>query len=410
MHVNNDFQRNSNISHVFDAVWRNSDISRIDISRKLNLYRSTVSNIISTLSENDIICEGERGNVTEKGGRKPVFLSIKEEFGCVIGIELQADTFSATALTFNKNSLFEFSDITPLKKELLEKPEELFVSIIDSIIEKIYPKIQQLTIPVLGICIGIPGIVDIDNGIIKLSDPFSLKDFDYGKILGKRYGLPLLIENDAKCCSWLQRAKLEHTENSDFLCVLARKYDGNKLYNFPHDYRKGIGIGLSIVLNGRIINGHNYAAGEYISNSWRETKTGQTGLPEAVLSTITTVEDSYREWLIDLFSTLTTTVSLLQPCAIYFHGQPAVQKDIIFDVLKNNVSQFDAILKRFDSKLIIMEEDSFEISKGAAMMFIQKLIEIPIIETSKSYSKISWDEIFEIQKQAKEKLLLKIAE
>lgn len=406
MHVNNDFQRNSNLSHVFESVWKSNDISRIEIARKLDLYRSTVSNIITTLTENDVICEGERGNVTEKGGRKPVFLSINENFGCVIGIELQPDNYNVTALSFTKQKLFQLTDVTPINEELIDTPEDLFVNTIDSIIEQILPSIQQLKIPVLGICLGIPGIVDIDKGIIKLSDPFSLKNFNYAEKLGNRYGLPFLVENDAKCCAWLQCSKDENSQKSDFLCVLARNYNGNQKYNFPRNYRKGIGIGLSIVLNGRIINGHNYAVGEYISNSWRETRTGQTGLPEAVLSTITTVEDSYREWLIDLFSTLTTTVPLLEPCAIYLHGQPTEKKQYIFDVIKNSVSQFQAVLQRYESELIIMDEDSYEISKGAALMFMQKLIEIPMIETSKSYSKLTWDQIFTIQKQAKQNLLL----
>ena len=67
MHVNNDYQRNANLSRVFETVWKNPNFSRIDIARKLELYRSTVSNIIGTLVESDLICEGERGLPTEKG-------------------------------------------------------------------------------------------------------------------------------------------------------------------------------------------------------------------------------------------------------------------------------------------------------------------------------------------------------
>ena len=106
MHVNNDFQRNSNISHVFETVWKNKEISRIDISRKLELYRSTVSNIIGTLLSNDVIIEGEQGSVTEKGGRKPVFLSVNKNFGCILGIELQPDYYIVSALAFNGEPFF----------------------------------------------------------------------------------------------------------------------------------------------------------------------------------------------------------------------------------------------------------------------------------------------------------------
>ena len=101
MHVNNDYQRNANLSRVFETVWKNPNFSRIDIARKLELYRSTVSNIIGTLVESDLICEGERGLPTEKGGRKPVFLSVNPDFGCVIGIEIQLDCYHVAVVSFD---------------------------------------------------------------------------------------------------------------------------------------------------------------------------------------------------------------------------------------------------------------------------------------------------------------------
>lgn len=46
---NNMFQKNSNISLVAKEIWKNKEVSRIEIARNLNLYRSTVTNIISFL-------------------------------------------------------------------------------------------------------------------------------------------------------------------------------------------------------------------------------------------------------------------------------------------------------------------------------------------------------------------------
>ena len=120
MHVNNDYQRNANLSKVFETVWKNPNFSRIDIARKLGLYRSTVSNIIGTLVDSALISEGERGNTTEKGGRKPVFLSVNPDFGCVIGIELQLDTYHVSVLSFAGETLLSDEGTTPVNPELLE--------------------------------------------------------------------------------------------------------------------------------------------------------------------------------------------------------------------------------------------------------------------------------------------------
>ena len=169
MHVNNDYQRNANLSRVFETVWKNPNFSRIDIARKLELYRSTVSNIIGTLVESNLICEGERGVPTEKGGRKPVFLSVNPDFGCVIGIEIQLDRYHVAAVSFDGKTVYENDGATPVNPELLEKPEELFVYMIDEIIRSIQGDVNAYPVRPLAISIGMPGIIDIDKGVIKHS-------------------------------------------------------------------------------------------------------------------------------------------------------------------------------------------------------------------------------------------------
>ena len=408
MHVNNDYQRNANLSRIFETVWKNPNFSRIDIARKLELYRSTVSNIIGTLVESNLISEGERGVPTEKGGRKPVFLSVNPNFGSVIGIEIQLDSYHVCVVGFDGETIYETEGTTPADVQLLDKPEELFVFMVDSIIRQIIPAVNAGSVKPLAISIGLPGIIDIDNGIIKHSAPFRLKEFNYAQILGQRYGIPLFMENDARCCSWLQLALNKSSDKKDFLCVLARNYAGNPLLTYPESYDKGIGIGLSITMNGRVINGRNYGVGEYISRSWTTYQKGQTGLPEAVLKTVDSVDDSYAEWVKDLFGTLTMMVPLLEPETIFVHGQPQSRHDFMLKVIEESIPQFSSIVKYCGSELIIMDDDAFDISKGAALMCIQKLYEVQMLEAKPSYSVLKWDDLFELHKRSINDSLLNI--
>ena len=408
MHVNNDFQRNANLSRVFETVWKNPNFSRIDIARKLELYRSTVSNIIGTLVDSSLICEGERGVPTEKGGRKPVFLSVNPDFGCVIGLELQLDAYHVAVVSFDGRTIYEADGTTPVDTSLLEKPEELFIYMIDTIIKSIQAEVNDNPLRPMAISIGIPGVIDIDKGIIKHSAPFRLKDFDYASVLGKRYGIPLFVENDARCCSWLQLALNKASDKKDFMCVLARNYAGNPLLTYPETYGKGIGVGLSITMNGRVINGKNYGVGEYISGSWTTYQKGQTGLPEAVLKTVDSVDDSYAEWVKDLFGTLTMMVPLLEPETVYVHGQPRYRHDFMRQVIEKDVPQFSSIINICESELIIMDDDAFGIAKGAAFMCIQKLYEVQPLEEKPSYSVLKWDELFDLHERSRSKSLLKI--
>ena len=408
MHVNNDFQRNSNLSRVFETIWKNPKFSRIDIAHKLDLYRSTVSNIISTLLDSGLVCEGEQSLANQKGGRKPVLLSINPDFGCVIGLEMQLDAYHVSVLSFDGNSIFEDSGEIPVDKKLLEKPDELFVYMLDSILKNLQKALDVRGLRTLAICVGLPGIIDVDNGIIKHSSPFRLKDFDYARLLGKRYGIPLFMENDAHCCSYLQLALNKYSDKKDFLCVLARNFSGNPLLSYPQSYEKGIGVGLSITMNGHIVNGRNYAAGEYISRSWTGFQRGQTGLPQAVLKTVFSDDDSYAEWVKDLFGTLTMMVPLLNPETIYIHGQEKKRHNLMLKVIEKEVPQFNSIMQWCSSNLVVMEEDAFEISKGSALMCIQKLCEVQMLEEKPSYSALKWDVLFDLHKRSINKSLFTV--
>lgn len=378
MHVNNDFQRISNISQAFETIWREKEISRIDIARKLEVYRSTVSNIIDVLLENKCICEGQRGTAGEKGGRKPIYLSIDKDFGQIIGIEIQPEAYNVSVVNFAGEEIFSKREEISFEPES-ENTEKAFIELLDSIINPILN--ENIAQNILGICLALPGIIDTKKGIIKNSVPFNLKNMDAASSLLNRYGIPLLIENDAKCCSWLHKGQQD--EEKDFICVLTREHKTD-----------GIAVGLSVVMNDKIVNGHNYAAGEYLSVSWRKDKKGQTGLPQAVINTLNTVEDSYNEWVKDLFSTLTVMVPLLEPCKIYVHGQKNQKAEQILSVIEKNVSQFKGAMEQFGSQLVIASEDSFEIARGAALMYLQKLFELPYLMDDYFYPVLNWDILF----------------
>lgn len=68
-------------------------------------------------------------------------------------------------------------------------------------------------------------------------------------------------------------------------------------------------------------------------------------------------------------------------------------------VIEKDVIQFKVIMERCQSKLNIVQADDSVIAKGAALMFVQKLFEIPSLEETKNYTRLTWDEVFEIQKK-----------
>ncbi|MBN2618012.1 MAG: MarR family transcriptional regulator, partial [Spirochaetales bacterium] len=93
------YQKNANVSLVMQTIRVKKEISRIEISRELGLDRSTITNIVTKLIENNLLIEKSEGVSESKGGRKPVLLGINPEFGVILGLELQVNIYRATLLT-----------------------------------------------------------------------------------------------------------------------------------------------------------------------------------------------------------------------------------------------------------------------------------------------------------------------
>ncbi len=396
---NNDYQKNSNLSRIFEAIWRKPGISRVDISRSLHLYRSTTSNIIDELLANNIIYEGNAGESSSAGGRRPVCLFPNKLFGCYIGIELEPEYYHLTAVDITGKPLQSVTGPIPVNEKLLPDPEQSFIWTIDSIMQQSAEALNTVTTPILGICMGLPGIIDIKKRIILKSNPFSLVNFDYGTVFENRYNLPFFMENDANCCAWLQTAAPGAVQTA--LTILTKNYGNENKLNYPGNYTNSTGIGIAITLEGKIQYGKNYSAGEYISQSWRAGSKGQTGLPEAVLTTILKNEDSYVAWVRDFFSTLTTFIPLISPDKVYLHGQPDNKHEFLKQTVKSEVPQFYAAVEKMDSEFVIMKEDVYEVAKGAALMMIQKMFIIPSFEGVASKDFINWNSCFALQKENK---------
>jgi predicted NBD/HSP70 family sugar kinase len=81
---------------VLRLLWSERRISRAEISRRLDISRSTVSEIVGTLLPTGLVAEV--GSGPSRGGRRPIVLEFQDEACCVLGVEMGA-AHVAAALT-----------------------------------------------------------------------------------------------------------------------------------------------------------------------------------------------------------------------------------------------------------------------------------------------------------------------
>lgn len=247
--------RTINTSRVMREIWINKEISRVKISKNLDLDKSTISSIVSDLLQIGVIRETAVGEAGPQGGRKPVFLTLNRSYGCVLGVEFRPESYTAVAVDLEGNALYS-------KFELICLSGENFSEIFFDVTERLRHELERTKVPLLGMGIGLSGVVNPRKGIIRYSIPLQIESaFDFRKEIAQKYDLPLFLENDANACAWGELAFHRVKNLQDFLFLLVEFRDIKDRERFHEKTAVGIGI----VLNGRVHYGHNYSAGEFRS-------------------------------------------------------------------------------------------------------------------------------------------------
>ena len=151
-----------------------------------------------------------------------------------IGIDLGGTKISGGLVSNSKlvKTAYEKINSKGNEKEVLAQITQL----IDELVDK----------KVRGIGIGVPAIVDVDKGIVfeTVNIP-SWKNVPLKRILERKYGVPVFVNNDANCFA------------------LGEKYFGKgKKYQHIVAITLGTGVGAGIIINGKLYAGHNCGAGE----------------------------------------------------------------------------------------------------------------------------------------------------
>ena len=119
---------------------------------------------------------------------------------------------------------------------------------VDEVVKELFSLVDKLIGPsVKAIGIGVPGLVDTDQGIVyDVVNIPSWKQVPLGQLLGDRYHLPVFINNDANCFA------------------LGEFYFGKgKGYDSMIGLTIGTGLGSGIIINKKLYAGRNGGAGEF---------------------------------------------------------------------------------------------------------------------------------------------------
>jgi len=210
--------------------------SRTDLAKRTGLSLPTISEIVGELAGSGIVEERATGRST--GGRRPVLLAIKPDAGYVVGIKL-TETRVIAVLT-DLEAAIVARDTTPV-------PDTSVPAVVDAVVAAVTRlRTRAHGRPVHGVGVGMAGVVDRASGVVRHATYSDWHDVDLAGLLATRVGLPVALDNDVNTLVANEKWFGAGRGVDDVLVVSI-----------------GRGIGLGLVLDGRLYRGSAGGAGEF---------------------------------------------------------------------------------------------------------------------------------------------------
>lgn len=234
---NRDLIRAINRSTILNTIKTHSAIPRAEIARLTGLSPATVSGIAAELIQENLVFEKETGD--SSGGRRPVMLAINPHGGCVVGIKLMED-HALGALTDLEATL-----LGKLSFPLMDTSPSAVSQALSELVSELLNKSQTPSPNLMGVGIGLAGIVDSVQGLVRQSPFFGWTDIPLREMIQNRVNVPVYLDNDVNTLAFAEKWFGAGRGIDNFLVVTF-----------------GRGIGLGIVVNGQFLHGTRGSAGE----------------------------------------------------------------------------------------------------------------------------------------------------
>ncbi|MFW5999681.1 MAG: ROK family transcriptional regulator [Halanaerobiaceae bacterium] len=271
--------KEQNERKIFQIIHREGGVSRKQIAELTGLSPATVSNITGELLERGLIREGGKGK--SRGGRRPVLLRLNPGGGFVLGIEWGINEIRGVLLDLDLNIIVRDTGV-PSGTEV-----DNFFDITFRLLDNLLQEVEESE-RVFGLGTGIHGPVNPETGVALYAPHFGWREVPVGEILAGELEFPVFADNDVR------------------MMASSERWRGRDNFVFINT---GPGIGAAVVLEGELLYGRDWSAGEFghmvISENGPTCNCGSWGCLEAHISVSRLVEEYSSEEVTDSFAGIT---------------------------------------------------------------------------------------------------------
>ncbi len=230
-------KKSSYKKNIIKQLYFAQSLSCAEISEKIDKSLPLTTKVVNELMDEDFIIEN--GYAPSSGGRRPLTYSLKRDVLYIVAVAM--DQFYTRIAIIDMQNQY----VTRVEKfdlVLLKNPEVLM-----ALVDKINNHITSSGLPknkIVGIGVGMPGFIDAGKGV-----NYTFLDAPYGNIpsyIAEKTGLEVFIDNDSSLVALaeLRFGAAQHTTNAMVVNI-------------------GWGVGLGLILEGKLFRGYNGFAGEF---------------------------------------------------------------------------------------------------------------------------------------------------
>lgn len=224
---------------ILNLIREKKPISRSDLAKLTNMSPTSVSRIVAELSDAGLIIETAPG--TNKIGRKALLLDTAPNSIYILCAQLDQDVSRVGIVDFDGNIIRE-NDV------VCDVHAMTWTELSDKICHELENVIDDAGIDgtkIIGLGIGIPGLIDTNNGVVLSSPQLQWKNVPLVKYIESRLPYSVTIDNIIK------------------LKALAETYYGSaKNKNNVVFVHFGTGVGSTLISDGKVYRGVTNTAGE----------------------------------------------------------------------------------------------------------------------------------------------------
>ncbi|MGI9384630.1 MAG: ROK family transcriptional regulator [Methyloligellaceae bacterium] len=232
--------RRQNRDLVLKQIIENRALSRTEIAQQTGLTGAAVSRITRELIDVGLLREGPTIELKGRVGRRNVRLELDASGAYVLGVALTANVRSV-CVSDCRGDIVGRADVAALNLSEPEKALEAVARTARDLIRETRIDASRL----LGCGVSVAGRADPETGVLVRSDPLAWRDVPIGEILSDALSLPVRVEGRAVALLLAELRRGVAVGKENVLLV-----------------NNGLGIGGSVVLDGRLVRGRANAVGQ----------------------------------------------------------------------------------------------------------------------------------------------------